>query len=101
MAANYEVILSDQAKLEFDGIFDYIAFVLLNPKAADDLLADFNSKFKNLGFMPHSYPKHDFDSDYHKCIVRNYIAFFLIDEEAREVSVEHIMYGGRDIKKHL
>jgi len=96
MGFEYRAKVSDEAKSQIDEICDYIKIVLLNPDAAKNFLFEFETKKERLGCMPHGYPKSPYDSDFRMCMVKNYIAFFLIDEEKKEVVVECVSYGPRN-----
>ena len=100
MNSEYKVNITEPAELDLISAIDYIEFTLLNPKAADDLLALAYSKFKSLNHMPAT---HALVNDsvlahlgVHQIIIDNYLAFFTISEEDKTVYILRFMYSARN-----
>jgi len=96
---NKELILSDVAEEDFKNIHDYIAEKLFNIKAANDLLDAFENAFDMIISFPESCPLDETENFYRKLIVKNYIAFYRVEEET--ITVHRILYGMSDYQKHL
>ncbi|NLM06035.1 MAG: type II toxin-antitoxin system RelE/ParE family toxin [Tissierellia bacterium] len=71
---NYNIIFSKNAKEDLLGIVKYISEELL-------------MKWRNLGLR--------------FLAVKNYIVFYLIDEEEKAVKIYRIIYGKRDMDRQL
>ena len=78
---------------------------LVNPIAAGDFLNDVEKCYSYLRSNPMSYAKssdaHLEKEGYRKALVKQYILFFKVFEEARKVIIYRIIYGGRDYPKLL
>ena len=94
-----KLILSRTAKEDIAAIDDYISEQLSNPKAATDLLISFRSAFDMIEVFPESCPLDQTENIYRKLIVKNYIAFYKVEDET--VTVHRILYGMTDYQKHL
>ena len=87
-------------KNDLNSAADYIEFVLLNPKAADDLLDEAKSKIDGLSAFPENFAL--MDDPVLKAwgirftTVKNYIAFYVISEENHTVYIVRFLYGKRD-----
>lgn len=101
----WEVFYTEQAETDLRNVFEYIAFTLLVPETAKKQVQRIMKEIVALDSMPFRYKL------YHKepwksrglrtFSVDNYLVFYMPDEEKNTVSVIRIMYGGRDIEKHL
>lgn len=101
----WEVFYTEQAETDLRNVFEYIAFTLLVPGTAKKQVQRIMKEIAALDSMPFRYKL------YHKepwksrglrtFSVDNYLVFYMPDEEKNTVSVIRIMYGGRDIEKHL
>jgi len=101
----YEIDFSAPALLDLDGITHYIAFVLKNPKAADDLLKVYTGKLRALKKSPRIYPlsqiKKLADKGYRRFSFGNYLALYTIDEENHKVHIVRVFYGKQDYINYL
>ena len=96
----YEVTLTSQAMEQIQETVSYIAHILLEPEAASrwgDLL---QKEIASLNFMPARYPLTE-EEPWHsygirKMPVKNFLVYYLVDEEQKRVSVIAIIYGRRD-----
>lgn len=103
MASKYSYVISNRAENDIDDIFEYIKAGLSNDKAARDLFNDFISAIDNICSFPHSsakslYPMH---KELYKCIVNNYIIFYTVTEESRQVNIVRVLYAKRDLHSIL
>lgn len=96
----YTVDVLQPAKHDMRDIYLYIANELHVPIAAADLLDEIENALGRLAFSPHGNPRVRHErlahQGYRMLIIRNYIAFFTINEQAKVVEVERILYGRRD-----
>lgn len=96
----YKVFLTEKAKADINAALDYIEFRLFNPKASDDLLNCIEEELQALNYMPERHPLSD-DPVLHEwgirfILIKNYIAFFVIDDLSHSVHVIRLLYGKRD-----
>jgi len=103
MQARFKFKLSPKAVRDIEKIFRYIFFELKNPKAASDLLDDFEKAFIRLEAFPESCPiscnavlK---QKGYRKLVVNNYIALYKLDNKRKLITVMHIFYGAMNYEK--
>ena len=96
----YEVVISEPAETDLDGIADYIATQLSSPMSSINVVEAIENSVMSLSHMPHRYAlvddEHLAAMCYRKVPVKNYIVFFTIDEDAGVVNIERILYGRRD-----
>lgn len=101
----YRLALTEQADSDLRGIYEYIAFSLLEPENAvrqpDRLeenilkLADMPAKFK-------LYEKEPWRSrGLHQMPVDHFIVFYIPDEGEKTVTVIRVVYGGQNIDVQL
>ena len=102
---DYTVKVTKHAEESMKSIGMYIAFELLNPKAAFDLLDLFQEEIESLKKMPervaltHEEPWRSYGI--RQLIVKNFYIYFWIDEEGKKVQVTDVMYAKRDQAKAL
>ena len=102
---DYTVKVTKHAEESMKSIGMYIAFELLNPKAAFDLLDLFQEEIESLRKMPERIvltqeePWRSYGI--RQLIVKNFYIYFWIDEEAKKVQVTDVIYAKRDQAKAL
>ena len=105
MENEYRVILTTQAENDLTEIVEYISEELGAPQAAERFTAALEKTVDNLAFSPRGCPKVRNDrlaaKGYRWIGIKNYVAFYTIDELAKEVWVERILYGRRDWQRIL
>ena len=102
MKSNYQIIYTDQYDIDYDEIADYFIEKFKNP----DLIVNLNNqvlKRENLlRQFPYSFPRFESNSylkhDYRTFNVLNYKVFYYIDELAKVVYLERILYSRMDFK---
>ena len=87
---NYTIHITKKAEADIESAADYIEHTLLNPKAADSLLAFAERKINALSCMPQSHQLVD-DAvlkalGIRYLLIKNYIAFYTIDEVSKYTS---------------
>ena len=101
----YEVIISSQAEEDLRGIYEYIAFELRSPQNAAGQLDRIEKNILSLDTMPNRYRAYDREPWHSRGLrllpVDNFVVLYIPDEDRRTVTVVRVMYGGRDIDKHL
>ncbi len=97
---DYKVTLTLQATEQIHNTMLYIARTLMQPETArlwTDLLY---REIGKLGFMPSRFqlaeeePWHT--KGVHKLPVKNFLVYYIIDEDSKTVSVIAVIYGRRD-----
>jgi len=82
-------------------IVRYIARTLQNPKAAENLAHEIIRKIDLLADFPYSAPRYTpikpLEYEYRKLLVKNYFAFYRIDEMKKTITVARIIYAKRNI----
>lgn len=105
MSENYKIKITKQAYAQMEVIGRYIAFELLSPETADKLLALLKLEIASLSFMPERFtfteeePWHS--KGVRKMPVKNYLVYYIIKEEAKEVRVTAILHARQDQQKEL
>ena len=95
----YRVQLTDEAKLDLRGIYEYIAYSLLEPMIARNVRNRIVAGLKSLDQMPERDPVYQEEPwksrGLRRINIGNYSGFFPVAEKT--VRVIRILYGGRDI----
>ncbi|MDR1051346.1 MAG: type II toxin-antitoxin system RelE/ParE family toxin [Deltaproteobacteria bacterium] len=96
----YRVDVSESAENDLRDIVNYIIMQLSAPLAAKTLLETLEKSLFGLEDMPYS---HQLVRDerlsilgYRKLIVKNYVIFFIINEDDKVVDIVRILYGRRN-----
>ena len=96
----YRVDVSDPAEEDLRDILRYISSQLSAPITALKMVDTIESALTKLANMPESYPLVRDDRlasmGYRRLEVKNYTAFFTINEKEKIVDVERILYARRD-----
>jgi len=96
----YNIRHTDVSEADLIGIIRYIAVELNEPTIALRLANAIDTSIESLSSMPHRCPLVDDERlaamGYRKLHIKNYIAFFTIDEDEDTVTVERILYARRD-----
>jgi len=91
----YKIIVKRAVYNDIDGIFNYIANELAEPHTANNLCNSIEDAFESLQYLPLRFPLID-SQQIHKMPVGNYLVFYQVDEDAKEVRVVRVMHGRRD-----
>ena len=101
----YNYVLTESAEADIDEAFDYIANELVNPDAASAFADELEEKLEEICKTPKAgrpvhnpYLKRD---DIRRDLAKNYIAYYLINEEAAKIVVLRVVYNRRDQDKLL
>ena len=93
----YNIDVQLKAQLDAERIDDYIRYILLNPKAADDLINCLEMSYKKIANNPHGFSiEWIANKAYRRALVKDYIVLFRIDEQTHTV---HIVAIGHSLQK--
>ncbi len=101
----WQVNYTDHALQDLQSIFDYISLILFEPRIAvkqTERIMDAADSLEHMPFRHHLYDKEPWHSKGLRVLtVDNYLVFYLPDEMKKHITIIRIMYGKRDINKHL
>ena len=96
----YRVDVSDPAEEDLRDIVRYISSQLSAPITAAKMMDTIEEALTKLSDMPESYPlvrdERLATMGYRRLEVKNYTAFFTINEKEKTVDIERILYARRD-----
>lgn len=98
--SSYTVHITKKAERDIDRALEYIEFVLKNPGAADTLFDEISRKLSLLSDFPKkSHPVDDpvlSAAEIRFLQVRNYLAFYRVDENVRRVIILRFLHEKAD-----
>ena len=101
----WDVLYTESANKDLQGIYDYIAYKLFIPETAEKLTNEIMDAADSLNHMPLRHRLCDYEpwrSMGWRCVpVDNYIVFYLPVEDIQTVIIMRIIYGGRDTETRL
>jgi addiction module RelE/StbE family toxin len=96
----YTVIITQPAENDLNDIYNYIAYSLQSPLNALRTVEAIHAALSRLSNMPERCAAVDDERisyvGYRKLHIKNYIAFFTIDNCSQIVNIERIMYARRN-----
>ena len=96
----YNVQHTESSKRDLLDVLRYIAVELQEPATALRMVDTIDKIIESLSHMPHRCPLVDDERlaalGFRKLHIKNYIAFFTIDDESQAVYIERILYARRD-----
>lgn len=102
MTERWEVEVTEAAYQDLRAAAAYVGETLLAPKAAGNLIAEFEKRAHSLGVFPEGRPLvSDFELarlGYRWAPVGNFMMFYRVDREKHAVTVDRFLYGARDWK---
>ena len=105
MSNTWKIVYTRQAESDLRGVYEYIAFSLIEPDIAKKQVRRIMDMIAKLDQMPERFRLYDKEPWHGKGLrvvsVDNYLAFYLPLKAKRTVAVVRIMYGGRDIDEQL
>jgi len=103
--SNWQVQIAKHAEDDLRGIYEYIAFELLEPGVAKNLIERIEKRVSKLNNSPQSFAIYQKEPWKSRGLRRvnsgKYAIFYIPTEEDKIVTVIRIMYGGRDIENIL
>ena len=101
----WKVVYTEVAEHDLRSIYEHIAFTLLEPQIAKKTVRKIMNDISYLDHMPLRHRLYDREPWRSKEIrvlqTGNFLSFYLPEKEKQTVTVIRIMYGGRNIEKHL
>lgn len=101
----YDLLITEAADQDLDGIVHYIAIKLSNPLAASTFLNNVGKCYQQLRETPLGYAE---CSDpllqakrYRKAVIDNYLLVYRVAEDTNTVYILRFFYGGQDYAKQL
>ena len=105
MSSKYKVKFTPLADNDMDEIYQYIFDILSAPMAAENLITEIEERTKQLEDMPYSCPAVDDEllkaKGYRKLVVKNYIAFYVVSDSKKLVTIMRVVYGASDYEKNI
>lgn len=102
---SYLVEMTDQARTDLRGIYEYIAFALQSKINADRQLDRIEREILSLSEMPERYKVLDLGFEAAKTVrmvtVDRYCVIYHVAKERGAVQILRILYGGRDIEAEM
>lgn len=99
---DYNIVLTDTAKIELEEIYKYIFETLLEPNSANKIMEKIENEMLRLEqflyscvevtIKPHS-------KVYRKLVIGNYVVLYKVYEKYEQVVIYHILYDKRDYLK--
>ncbi len=103
MMERFNVSYSIDAHNDLRVIYSYIANELLAPDTAKKQINRIRNAIRNLDFMPARHSIVDWEPwkslNMHQFPVDNFVVYYLIDQDNRNVTVVRIFYRGRDVRQ--
>lgn len=101
----YNVFYSAEARNDLRGIYEYIAYKLLEPKIAASQTKRIMEAVCSLKEMPMRHRLYEEEPwrtyGLRFMPVDNYLIFYLVNETTKVVNIIRVIYGGRNIKTCL
>ena len=95
----YQLRFLPSALQDLTEIARYISHELTNPEAAEKLSDEIIDAAEKLAAFPYAYavytPSRPLKHEYRRVPVKNYLIFYWIQEEEKEVVIARIIYGKR------
>ena len=102
---NYEIQLTPEAQNDLRSIFEYIAYDLQSVQNAAGQLDRLEKGIASLHQMPERFRAYDKEPWRSRNLrimpVDNYLIFYIPDHDKGTVTILRVMYGERDIDRHL
>ena len=101
----YNIILTKQADTDLRNIYEYIAFILLEPEIAAGQLERIEEGILSLDEMPERFRMFEKEPWHSRGLrqmpVDNFIVFYIPKAEDKTVDVIRVMYGGMEQETSL
>lgn len=105
MGKRYRVRFTARSEEDLDEIFQYIAARLSAPDAAVSLLDEIEEQINRLCDFPYVGSAISDETlsarGYRKLTVKNYMIFYLVGEDERQVVIMRVLYGARRYERFL
>jgi len=98
--ATYSIEISEPAENDLRDMIRYISSQLSASMTAMNMIDTIEAALLGLSELPQKCPAVRDDRlasmGYRKLLIKNYVAFFTIDEQSQVINVERILYARRD-----
>jgi len=91
----YDVKLLSFAEKDIDEICSYLS--QFYPGTPGRFLDALEKNFDNISLNPMMYPKYEYNKEYRKMVVDDFLVFYKTDEANNQVFVYRILHGKRNI----
>ena len=102
---NYKVKITEQAEVQLREILCYISNTLKEPDIAMSLFNEIQKNILSLDVMPKRIALIDEEPwrsyGIHRMTVKNFLVYFWVNEDLKEVHITAVIYGKRDQLKLL
>lgn len=93
---HYKILVSKTYHKDLKDIINYISHNLEAPFTSSNLLNEIESTILGLSTMPHRYElvndTYLHHKEFRKCLVKNYIIFYKVNEESKIVMIHRILH---------
>ena len=87
------------------GIVRYVSVQLQNPTAADHLAEELVNAVERLREFPYSFPVYvpirPLKKEYRKLPAQNYLIFYWVEEEKKQITIARVIYAKRNYSQFL
>ena len=101
----YRLEFLPDALQDMTEIIRYISHDLDNKTAALSLSEKLLSSAEKLKDFPYAHPVYQpirpLEKEYRKCVVKNYLMFYTVDEVEKTITIARVIFGKRDTEKML
>ncbi|MBR3158400.1 MAG: type II toxin-antitoxin system RelE/ParE family toxin [Atopobiaceae bacterium] len=102
MREAYEIVYSPESVQDLRDISRYITSTLHSPQSARRTVAKVRDAIRSLAHMPKRHQLVSITSlatiGIRRIIVGNYLVLYLVDDDAKSVTVSRIIHGGRNLE---
>jgi plasmid stabilization system protein ParE len=101
----YQIQFSNESKLDIDELTSYIKNEFESIELAEEYHDDLMSDIKGLEELPNRFER-IFVKKYREVVLRrlvhkNFLVFYLVDDDKKEVDIVRVLYGGSNWIKKL
>ena len=101
----YKVNITEPAENDLRDIARYISFQLLAPATALNMMKTIRREISKLGTNAFIHPLVKDERlavmGYRLLVIKNYIAFYIVNEAEKTIDVDRVLYGRRDWQQLL
>ncbi len=101
----YKIEYLPIAQNDMVDIVKYISNELQSPLVAEKFAVEMIEKIESLSLFPYSnsvyFPVRKLKKEYRRLQIKNFIAFYYVDEQSKVVTVARVLYNKRNISSIL